>query len=95
MAVFCHKIVLESLDTLLKASTFFHSTGKAWEEVTPYKSRRRDKHATGDEQDTASKPQEVKQAAKVASKATSTAKKVASKTTAGKAAGKGGKGGKA
>lgn len=42
----------QALDALLQASTFFQSTGKAWEEVTPYKSHRRDKHAT---EDTASK----------------------------------------
>ena len=91
----------ESLDELLKASDFFQRSGKTWEDITPYKSRRRDKHAT----ETASKPQdetgkqdvpqgvqEVKQAAKVASKVTSkpsTAAKKAAKTV--KAAGKGGK----
>ena len=78
----------EALDELLKASNFFQSTGKAWEEVEPYKSRRRDQHATETAQGA---PQEVKQAAKVASKATSkpqTAKKVASMS---KATGKGGK----
>ena len=73
-----------ALDELLKASAFFQSTGKAWEDITPYKSHRRDKHA----QDA---PQEVKQeaqAAKVASKAV----KATSKTRAtGKAAGKAGK----
>ena len=90
----------QALDALLKASTFFQSTGKAWEDITPYKSRRRDKHATEDEtgkqevkQDApqASKPQDApqasKQAAKVASKATSTTAKKAVKkvaTAAGK-----------
>ena len=72
----------QALDDLLKASSFFHATGKAWEDVTPYKSRRRDKHATEDEQDTASKPQDGTQAAETTSK-TSTAKK-AVKTAAGK-----------
>ena len=33
----------EALDELLKASAFFKSTGGKWEDVTPYKSRRRDK----------------------------------------------------
>ena len=82
-----------ALDELLKASTFFQSAGQAWEDITPYKSHRRDKHATEDAtetaQDTASKPQEVpqevsqevsqasKQGAKTTSK-TSTAKKTAS-----------------
>lgn len=75
----------QALDALLQASAFFQSTGKAWEEVTPYKSRRRSKSTTEDEtgkQDTqevkqaagkpqASKPQEVKQAAKKALKTTS------------------------
>ena len=40
-----------ALDELLKASSFFTSTGKAWGDVTPYKSHRRDKHATEDEQE--------------------------------------------
>ena len=83
-----------ALDALLKASDFFQSVGKAWEEVTPYKSRRRDRHATETAQDaqevkTASKPQDGTQTAQAAkatsktSKATSTAKKVASKTSKG------------
>ena len=86
-----------ALDSLLKASTFFQSAGKAWEDITPYKSRRRDK-AAADKQAEAFlhsehapqevKPQEVKQAAKTMSK-TSTAKK-AVKTAAGKTS-KGGK----
>ena len=69
-----------ALDALLQASDYFKGTGKAWEEVEPYRSHRRDKHATEntteDEQEvkTASKPQDAPQtaqAAKVASKATS------------------------
>ena len=32
-----------ALDALLQASAFFKSTGKAWEDVEPYKSHRRDK----------------------------------------------------
>ena len=51
----------QALDELLQASAFFQATGKAWEDVVPYKSRRRDKHAT----ETA---QEVKQASKQAAK---------------------------
>ena len=56
-----------ALDELLKASTFFKSAGKAWEDITPYKSRRRDKRTTETQdaqtaQDTTSKPQEVKTA---------------------------------
>lgn len=69
----------ESLDALLKMSTFFQNTGKAWEDVTPYKSHRRDKAtSTGqDKQDgtqatskqatskQASKPQDVQAAQEV------------------------------
>ena len=63
-----------ALDALLKASDFFQSTGKAWEDVEPYKSHRRDKHTTEAQdaqtaqevkqvtQDVTSKPQEVKTA---------------------------------
>ena len=79
-----------ALDALLKASDFFKKSGKAWEEVEPYKSHRRDKHATETAQNTATSTtenkqdaQEVKTAAKVASKATSKAKK-AVKTTSKK-----------
>ena len=69
-----------ALVALLKASDYFKSVGKSWEEVEPYKSRRRDKSTTEDEQEvkTASKPQAAK-AAKV------------SKTAAGKAGKKEGK----
>ena len=84
----------QALDDLLKASDFFQSVGKAWEEVTPYKSRRRDKSTTETEdvQEVKQDEQEVKtaQAAKTsikqaASKAAKTVK------TAGKARSKGGK----
>ena len=53
----------EALDTLLRTSEYFGCTGRKWEDVTPYKSHRRDKHATEDEQDAsqASKPQDVSQ----------------------------------
>ena len=90
-----------ALDALLKASDFFLSTGKAWEDVEPYKSHRRDKHTTETAQDTqdaqevkqeapqdvqaAGKPQEVKQAARKASKATTSK---ATNKAAGKAASK-------
>ena len=67
-----------ALDALLQSTGFFKSTGKAWEDITPYKSHRR-KSATEDEQEVTSKPQEqpqdVKQAAKkVAKKAAKTSK---------------------
>ena len=71
-----------ALDNLLKASAFFQSTGKAWEEVTPYKSHRRDKHATQDVQDVPQEVTKAAQAAKVTSKNTTTKKAV--KTAAGK-----------
>ena len=58
----------EALDELLKACPFFKSTGKAREDITPYKSHRRDKHATED------KPQEVKQTASKAAKTSKTSK---------------------
>ena len=64
----------QALDDLLKASSFFHATGKAWEDVTPYKSHRRDKHTTETAQEA---PQEVPQASKRAAKK-------AIKTAAGK-----------
>ena len=91
-----------ALDSLLKASDFFQSAGKAWEDVEPYRSHRRDK-AAADKQaaaflhDKQDAPQDAPQAAKQASKQaakttskTSTAKK-AVKTSTSKAAGKGGK----
>ena len=48
-----------ALDALLQASEYFGGIGKAWEDVEPYRSHRRDKHATQDKQDApqASKPQ--------------------------------------
>jgi hypothetical protein len=79
-----------ALDALLQASSFFQSTGKAWEDVEPYKSRRR--KSDGEQEvkpqdgtQTTSTPQDVPQAAKATNK-TGTAKK-AVKTTS-KAAGK-------
>lgn len=75
-----------ALDALLKGSEFFSSTGKAWEDIEPYKSRRRDKHTTEthnaqtaqDVQDEPVKP--VKTAAKATSKAT-TSKATTSKAS--------------
>ena len=84
-----------ALDELLKASDFFEAMGKAWEDVEPYKSHRRDKHTTETAQDTqdaqevkqeapqdvqaAGKPQEVKQAAKTMNKTVKAAGKATSK----------------
>ena len=93
----------ESLDELLKNTNYFKGVGIAWQDVEPYKSRRRDKStATSTATSTAedapqdkpqgvtSKPQEAPQTAQAAktSKATSKTKKVASTS---KAADKGGK----
>ena len=52
-----------ALDALLQASDYFKSTGGKWEDITPYKSHRRDKHATED------KPQDASQASKPQGKA--------------------------
>ena len=52
-----------ALDALLQSTGFFKSTGKAWEEVEPYKSRRLKKSTDG-EQDTQDTPQAAKKAAK-------------------------------
>ena len=95
-----------ALDELLKASDFFRNMGKAWEEVEPYRSHRRDKNtATSTAQDKQD-AQEVKQEApqdvqaarkpqevKQAAKATSKTVKTAGKTV--KTASKTSKGGKA
>ena len=77
----------QALDALLQSTAFFKNLGVAWEDITPYKSHRRDKHAT----ETAGKqdaPQDASQANKpqAASKAASKAVK-----TSKAAAGKGGK----
>ena len=77
----------ESLDALLRTTEFFLDLDTAWVDVTPYKSRRRDKHATetaqdeqaADKQDT---PHETAQAAKVSKPATAAK---ASKAKASKA----------
>ena len=60
-----------ALDALLQSTQFFAELGKAWEDITPYKSRRMTKSG---EQDA---PQASKQAAK---KAVKTASKSSGKT---------------
>ena len=76
-----------ALDSLLKASEYFQSVGKAWEDIEPYKSRRLKKSTDGeqDKQNTADKPQEAQEAQNI-----QTASKTASKPVkaAGKAASK-------
>jgi len=49
----------QALDVLLQSTDYFASTGKAWKDITPYKSHRRDKHTT--ETHDAQTVQEVKQ----------------------------------
>ena len=98
----------EALDALLKASTFFQTMGvDKWEEVEPYKSHRRDKHATEsqdgtqtaqDEQEAKQdapqevKPQDAPQEVKKAAKVNKTVKTTRkAASTSKQAAGKGGK----
>ena len=71
----------ESLDELLKNTPFFEKLGVEWSTIVPYKSHRRDKHATEDE----TGKQEVKQAAKVAGKQAAGKAASKNKTAAGKA----------
>ena len=76
-----------ALDELLKSTDYFKGTGSKWEEVEPYRSHRRDKHATEAPQEAqaAGKPQEVKTAAKKAAvKPVKQAAKKANKQTAAK-----------
>lgn len=88
----------QALDALLQSTAFFKDTGSKWEDITPYKSHRRDK-ATQDTpqdvpqttQDTASKPQDEQEVKKEVK--TVHAAKVTSKASASKATSK--KGGKA
>ena len=70
-----------ALDNLLKSTDYFKSAGQAWEDVEPYKSHRRDKHATEDVQEvkTASKPQDAPQTAQAAKTSKAAAGKAASK----------------
>ena len=95
-----------ALDELLKTSEYFKKLGIMWEGIVPYRSHRRDKRTTEDEQEVKAtstpqdkqdvpqevKQEEVKQASKQAVKATSKpqAAKKAVKTVAGKT-NKGGK----
>ena len=67
-----------ALDELLKSTSFFVSLGVEWSTITPYKSHRRDKHATETESTT---EQDVQGSTQAAGKA-------ASKPSTSKAAGK-------
>lgn len=81
----------QALDALLQASDFVGSLGKAWDDITPYKSRRRDKHTATSATETAQDvPQDVKQDVKQdvpqdKAQAAKQAAKQASKATASKA----------
>lgn len=77
-----------ALDELLKASDFLKKSGKAWEEVEPYKSHRRDRSTaeTAQEaqdvpQEAQDVPQEVKQEVKTAAKASKASASKASKAS--------------
>ena len=91
-----------ALDELLKASPFFQNTGKAWEDITPYKSRRRDKsttentteNTTEDTTETASKPQDTPQDAPQGKPQTAQAAKAAKVAKAVKKVASTSKGGK-
>ena len=81
----------ESLDTLLRTSEYFRGTGVKWEDIVPYRSHRRDKHATETENTSTTEtaavkpqdvPQEVKQAAKASKPQAAKATKAASKAKA-------------
>ena len=68
-----------ALDALLQASDYIANAGKAWADIKPYKSHRRDKPATQDKQDApqapqASKPQDGSQTAQVAKTTSKTSK---------------------
>lgn len=69
-----------ALDALLKASDFFAASGRAWEEVEPYKSRRRDRSTTETAQEAQDVPQEAQEVktvktVKTAAKASKASKK--------------------
>ena len=78
----------EALDALLRTTDYFLGLDKAWVDITPYKSRRRDKH-TPDTPDTPEAPQASKQAAKASKpQDVQTAQDVTSKPQAAKVASK-------
>ena len=79
-----------ALDALLQASDYFRGVGIAWEDITPYKSHRRDKHATEDEQAgkqdaPQDKPQDVQEVTSKPQAARAAKAKVASTSKAAKA----------
>ena len=77
----------QALDALLKSTNCFKGMNMSWEDITPYRSHRRDKHAMETARDEQDAPQDAQE---VTSKPqTVQAAKKAAKTV--KAAGKGGK----
>lgn len=89
-----------ALDDLLKATSYYASMGKEWQDVTPYKSHRRDKHTATSTAETSEAKQDVPQEAKqdvqdepvkpvkTAAKQTSKASKASANKAAAKAASK-------
>ena len=71
----------QALDALLQASDYVKSSGKAWEDITPYKSHRRDKHATADNKQDAPQASKPQDAQDVPHAAKTTSKTAASKST--------------
>ena len=67
----------EALDALLRTTDYVASIGKAWEDITPYKSHRRDKRAT----DATDAPQALEVTIKSHDVKPSTATKTASKAS--------------
>ena len=71
-----------ALDELLKSTNCFKGMNMSWEDITPYKSHRRDKHATeGVQEVKQDASQEVTKAAKTSKAKTSKAGKATSKTS--------------
>ena len=75
-----------ALDDLLKSTNCFKGMNMSWEDITPYKSHRRDKHTTEDEQDAPQgKPQDAQEVKTASKPQTAQAAKTAVKTRASKA----------
>ena len=75
---------VEALDDLLKSTNYFKGTGTAWEEVTPYRSTRRNKKGAEEEQEEWQEKPSVKPATapeKASEKASGVEKKKVSRAT--------------
>lgn len=84
-----------ALDSLLQSTACFKGMQMAWEDVEPYKSHRRDKHATEDAQEAPQGKQDAPQGKQDAQDAPVKPVKQAAKKAVKTTAGKTGKGGKA